>query len=113
MNIAFNPALPAKPSPATHSGVTVFCMPRSRPVAANTTSMAGRPHIEMRRYATAPDATPGAAPNAATMAGTDSDPAAASTAPSANASHMPSIPADTAPAASPPPSLRATAGVVE
>ena len=37
------------PMPAIHSGVTVSCMPRSSPVAANTMSMAGRPHIEMPR----------------------------------------------------------------
>ena len=42
-------AFAAKPIPAIHSGVTVFCRPRSSPVAANTMSMAGSPHIEMPR----------------------------------------------------------------
>jgi hypothetical protein len=42
-------ALAPKPSAAIHSGVTVSCIPRSRPVAANTMSIAGRPHIEMPR----------------------------------------------------------------
>ena len=49
MNSQFSSAFAPKPRPAIHSGVTVSCMPRSSPVAANTISIAGRPHIEMPR----------------------------------------------------------------
>ena len=49
MNTQFRPAFAANPIPATHSGVIVFCMPRSSPVAANTMSIAGSPAQEIAR----------------------------------------------------------------
>ena len=49
MKSALSAMFAAKPIPATHSGVRVSCRPRSRPVAANTTSMAGSPAIEIER----------------------------------------------------------------
>ena len=49
MNSALRPMFAANPKPATQSGVRVSCRPRSRPVAANTTSIAGSPAIEIER----------------------------------------------------------------
>ncbi len=49
MNIRLSSALAPNPSPAIHSGVTVSWSPRRSPVAAKTTSIAGRPHTEICR----------------------------------------------------------------
>ena len=106
-------ALAPNPMPAIHSGVTVSCIPRSSPVAAKTISIAGRPHIEMPRYVTACSETAGVAPKRPTRNGVARYPTRASTAPIARASHIPSIPTETAFEKLPAPNRRATAGVVE
>ena len=96
MNSAFSSAFAVKPKPAIHSGVTVFCIPRSSPVAANTTSIAGRPHIDGTRYAPACAATASLAPKSGMTSGVRKDPTTASTAPRPSASHIPSMPTETA-----------------
>ena len=49
MKSALSAMFAVKPMPATHRGVRVSCRPRSRPVAAKTSSIAGRPAIEIDR----------------------------------------------------------------
>ncbi len=49
MNHQLSSAFTAKPIDATKSGVRVSCSPRSSPLAANTTSIAGMPRHETVR----------------------------------------------------------------
>ena len=112
MKSALRPMFAVNPMPATQSGVRVSCRPRSRPVAANTTSIAGRPAIEIERYTDASAETAADAPKSPTSHGVAAHPATASTAPRASASQSPSTPAATPARSSPAPRRRATAGVV-
>jgi hypothetical protein len=104
--------LAAAPAAATTSGVRVSCSPRRMPVAARTTSMAGSPGSDQRRYVTAWSDTSPEAPKAATSGTASTAPARAVPTPSRAASHTPSIPCDTAARRSPAPTRRATAAVV-
>ena len=97
---------------STTSGVRVSCMPRSTPVAASTTSIAGMPGAASSRYVPAWSATssgtanrPGSTPDVAASS-------AASTAPMNSASQVPANPSPMAPRRSPAPSRRPTMAVV-
>ena len=100
------------PPTAATSGVRVSCRPRSTPVVASTTSMAGMPSAEIRRYVTAWSIASGEAPKTCATGPAKVATSRVVTAPSAIASQVPSMPAEIAPAREPAPSWRATTAVV-
>ena len=100
------------PPTAATSGVRVSCRPRSTPVVASTTSIAGMPSAEIRRYVTAWSIASGEAPKTWATGPAKAATSAVVTAPRAIASQVPSMPAEIAPAREPAPSWRATTAVV-
>ena len=101
-----------KPPTAATSGVRVSCRPRRTPVVARTTSIAGMPIAEIRRYVTAWSSAASEAPKARHTGSAASATTAAVTAPRPIASQVPSMPAEIAPVREPAPSWRATTAVV-
>ena len=104
--LAENPATDAT------SGVRVSCSPRSTPVAASATSIAGMPRAEMRRYVTAYPIASGEAPKTRHSGSAARATPTEVRAPSPTASQVPSMPASRAPRSLPAPIWRATMEVV-
>ena len=90
-----------KPPTAATSGVRVSWRPRRTPVVARTTSMAGMPSAEIRRYVTAWARAASDAPKTRQTGSARTATTTVVTAPRAMASHVPSMPAAIAPGARP------------